>query len=146
MPSISEDMARESLFEDTTSLLRYLYADLTRISEVASEDIQLHSADRNLSSPPKPPIKGVRAVQAHENALVEATGGSLVMDVESISANEHFGTVLGTLRARRHGVADLAVPFCGVWRFDCGKAIEHWENAKNPADFESWLKNGECEQ
>ncbi|KAK3356536.1 hypothetical protein B0T25DRAFT_536934 [Lasiosphaeria hispida] len=140
MASPSKDRVRPS-FDDTTCLLRYLYADLTRISDVASKEIQLHPAGRNLSSPPKPPIKGVDAVQAHENALVKATGGSLVMDVESISANGHFGTVLGTLRARKHGAIDLAVPFCGVWRFDHGEAVEHWENAINPADLERWMRS-----
>ncbi len=86
-------------FPDTHALLRYLYADVSRISQVSADDIVLHPADRALTSPPKPPVRGIEAVQAHEEALIAATGGTLVMDVQTIAANEHFGTVLGTLRA-----------------------------------------------
>ncbi|KAK0614957.1 hypothetical protein B0T17DRAFT_540695 [Bombardia bombarda] len=126
-------------FESTNELLHYLYADLTRISLVSSPDIILHRADRALLSPPKPPIEGIHAVQAYEEALVEATGGTLAMDVESISSNECFGAVLGTLRATKRGQADLAIPFCGVWRFSNGKAVEHWENALDAAELGRWL-------
>ncbi|KAK3387932.1 hypothetical protein B0H63DRAFT_521947 [Podospora didyma] len=128
-------------FPSTTSLLRYLYADLTRISEVVSPSLLLHPADRALFTPPKPPLRGTSAVQAHENSLLAATEGTLVMDVESITANEHFGTVLGTLRASKTGRKDdLAVPFCGVWRFDdSGRAVEHWENAADPMAVAKWL-------
>ncbi len=58
------------------------------------------------------------------------------MDVESITANEHFGTVLGMLRAKvANSEESLAVPFCGVWRFQGGQAVEHWENASNVEEF-----------
>ncbi|KAK4209299.1 hypothetical protein QBC37DRAFT_294900 [Rhypophila decipiens] len=123
----------------TAALLEYLYQDLSRISEIASKDIVLHAADRDLSSPPKQPLKGIQSVQAHEDALIAATGGTLVMDVQSIEANQHFGAVLGVLRATKPGGQDLAVPFCGVWRFLDGKAVEHWENAADPMALEKWL-------
>lgn len=128
-------------FSDTTSLLQYLYADLTRISEIVSEDIILHPADRDLSSPPKASVEGVAAVQAHEEALLASTGGTLVMDVESITANDHFGTALGVLRAKKEGKEDLAIPFCGVWRFKNGKAVEHWENAADVKGFAEWVSS-----
>lgn len=147
-------------WENTTSLLRYLYADLRRISQVASPAIILHAADRSLSSPAKDPIRGIDAVQAHEERLVAATGGMLQIEVHSISANEHFGAVLGTLRTGRYGQQgegddheidqaigsvsagaeiSLAMPFCGLWRFVDGKAVEHWENAADPARLAHWL-------
>lgn len=157
------------------ALLKQLYQDLTRISEFPiSRDIILHPADRDLSTPPRQPLRGVEAVQAHEDALVTATGGTLVMDVSCISATEHFGTVLGILRASSSSPSssssrglitggggggdgggsagdgnrkdtttqkekDLAVPFCGVWRFQGGKLVEHWENAADPAELGRWL-------
>ena len=127
-------------FPDTASLLRYLYNDLSRISEVASRDILLHTADRDLSSPSKTPIRGVEAAQAHEDGLIAATGGTLVMDVESITANEHFGSVMGVLRATKPDQKDLAIPFCGVWRFENGWAVEHWENAVDPGRFAVWFQ------
>lgn len=136
-------------FESNKQLLRYLYADLTRISQIASADIILHPADRSVLSPSEP-VKGIEAVQAHEERLVAATGGTIQMEVEDITANAHFGTVLGTLHAcstgghgedAHHTVREerLAMPFCGLWRFVDGKAVEHWENAADPARLGEWL-------
>ncbi|KAK4157003.1 hypothetical protein C8A00DRAFT_12105 [Chaetomidium leptoderma] len=86
--------------------LTYLYQDLTRLSQIASPHIILHPADRNLSSSsptPRspPPLTGIAAAQQHEEQLLAATGGTLVMDVESITvgADGVFGCVLGVLRA-----------------------------------------------
>lgn len=63
------------------------------------------------------------------------------MDVENITANEHFGAVMGTLRARKEGKGEVAVPFCGLWRFEGGKAVEHWENAVDAGRLGEWLAN-----
>ncbi|KAI0450945.1 hypothetical protein F5B21DRAFT_507715 [Xylaria acuta] len=149
-------------FKDTKELLLYLYADLTRLSRVASPDIVLHPFQDPRPPPPPPhhhhPLNGIAAAQAHEEALVSATGGTLVMDVESVVANAHFGAVLGVLRARCSSDndddddddddddpsrrEDLAVPFCGLWRFDAlGRPVEHWENvAVDPQVVADWLK------
>ncbi|KAI0873244.1 hypothetical protein GGS24DRAFT_401254 [Hypoxylon argillaceum] len=122
-------------FKDTAELLRYLYADLSRLSQVASPDIILHRFND-----PSTPLQGIAAAQAHEEALIAATGGTLVMDIESIAANPHFGAVLGFLRGQSPGLDDLVVPFCGLWRFVDGKPIEHWENtAGNSQEIASWL-------
>ncbi|KAH9892974.1 hypothetical protein F4778DRAFT_784431 [Xylariomycetidae sp. FL2044] len=128
-------------FPDTSALLRYLYADLRRLRLLASPDIVLHRWDRPASGP----LRGVDAAQAHEESLYAATGGTLVMEVTHVSANEHYGSVLGLLRSRRRrgqggggggggdGGAEeteSVVPFCGVWRFaEDGKLVEHWEHA-----------------
>jgi ketosteroid isomerase-like protein len=106
-------------------VLRMIYADLPRIAEFAADGIVLHRADRTTANPGA--CRGVEAVRAHERALVELTNHTLVMDIEHITANDHFGAVLGVLRARhpRH----IAMPFCGLWRFANGRITEHWENA-----------------
>lgn len=136
-------------FASTEQLLRYLYEDLTRISQVVSADIILHRADRDLlQAGESEPVRGVDAVQAHQEALVAAARGTLRMEVESISANEHFGAVLGILHAcssasDHEGEVTgelLAMPFCGLWRFVDGVAVEHWENAADPARLREWLK------
>jgi hypothetical protein len=133
--------AQGRLFPDNQALLQHLYADVTRISQVSTNDIILHTADRDLSSPPRPPLRGKTAAQAHEDALVALTQGTLVMDVQTIVANEHFGTAMGILRARKEGRGDLAIPFCGVWRFEKGLAVEHWENAVDARALEAWLSS-----
>ncbi|MGW7696469.1 nuclear transport factor 2 family protein [Streptomyces asiaticus] len=78
--------------------------------------------------------RGIRAVRAHEQALLRMTEYTLVMDVEQITANDHFGTVLGVLRAERP--REISVPFCGLWRFVDGRIAEHWENTScGPAEL-----------
>ncbi|KAI0480759.1 hypothetical protein GGR56DRAFT_671844 [Xylariaceae sp. FL0804] len=162
------DKTRKLEFSSNAELLRYLYADLTRISQVSAPDIVLHRYASSSSGLLPRTLVGAAAAQAHEEALVAATGGTLRMDVESVSANAHFGAVLGVLRARRRRPGDgggdevgdgagpqdatgdgdgdaglrpdLALPFCGVWRFVDGRAVEHWENgAAPPEEVESWL-------
>jgi len=109
--------------------LRAIYADLTRIGEFAASDMVLHTAAREFCSDPAARrVVGKEACVAHERELIRQTGNTLVMDVQHIAANDHFGAVLGVLRAR-HGGATLAMPFCGLWRFREGLIVEHWENA-----------------
>ncbi|KAI1344123.1 hypothetical protein F5Y15DRAFT_410974 [Xylariaceae sp. FL0016] len=123
-------------FPTTAALLHYLYRDLTRLSDVASADLVLHPFAPANSQP----LVGIAAAQAHEEALVKATRATLVMDVESVTANDNFGVVMGTLRAKKDGLKDLAMPFCGVWRFEGGLAVEHWENGVgNPDEVAEWL-------
>src|SRR5512143_540243 len=92
-------------------ILRYIYADLTRLEAYASDDMVLYAAERTTG---EGRYVGMYAAVAKEHELIQLTDGTLVMDVEHIVANDHFGAVLGVLRARRNGRA-LAVPFCGLW-------------------------------
>ncbi|KAL2016450.1 hypothetical protein VTK56DRAFT_3501 [Thermocarpiscus australiensis] len=142
----------------TTALLHHLYQDVTRLRAVASPDLILHPADRALSAPPRPPLRGIEACQAHEEALVAAAGGTLAMCVSGVVANESFGCVLGTLKAgadcdghdgdgggdderKKKKRGKIEVAFCGVWRFDeLGRAVEHWENVSDPVALARWLK------
>ncbi len=105
--------------------LRAIYADLTRIEDYASDDVVLHPAERATG---EGDYIGKHAVVAKEHDLIRLTGGTLIMDVEHIVANDHFGAVLGVLRVHRNGRA-FGMPFCGLWRFRDGLIVEHWENA-----------------
>jgi ketosteroid isomerase-like protein len=109
--------------------LRAIYADLTRLGEYAADDMVLHTAEREICSDVAARrAVGKEAAVAKERELIRLTGGTLVMDVEQIVANDHFGAVFGVLRANCGG-ATLAMPFCGLWRFRDGLITEHWENA-----------------
>lgn len=127
-------------FASHADLLRWLYADLTRLERVAAPTLLLH----RFNDAGRPPLRGAAAAQAHEEGLVAATRGTLVMDVESVVANAHFGSVMGTLRAGGDGGGHppLAVPFCGLWRFDAqGRLAEHWENvAVETSVVERWFR------
>jgi ketosteroid isomerase-like protein len=105
--------------------LRAVYADLSRIGDHVSEDVVLHAADGRRYA-------GRSAVMARELDLVGRTTDTLVMDVEHIVANDHFGVVLGVLRAHRDGGKAVAMPFCGLWRFRDRVIVEHWENDYDP--------------
>ncbi|KAI0972814.1 hypothetical protein F4678DRAFT_52569 [Xylaria arbuscula] len=113
---------------DPKELLEYLYADLTRLSEVVSQDIILHPFDTRHVT-----LHGIAAVQAHEEALVAATNGTLRMDTETIVISGNFAVVPGTMRANKPGLEDLEVGFCGLWRFEDGVPVEHWEEVTGDA-------------
>jgi ketosteroid isomerase-like protein len=119
--------------------LRAVYADLARIGEHTSADVVLHAAERG---PADIRYVGRRAVVAKEEELIRLTGGTLVMDVDQIIANDHFGAVLGVLRAHRDGDT-VAEPFCGLWRFRDGLIVEHWENAYELAGLTRFLARGQ---
>jgi len=118
-------------------ILRTIYADLTRIAEYADDAILLHTADRDIPSRATR-VVGKEAVLAKELDLIRPTDNTLTMDVHDVIANDHFGVVLGVLRARLNGGA-RALPFCGLWRFRNGRIIEHWENAYDAAALDHFL-------
>lgn len=119
--------------------LRAIYADLKRLGEFAADDMVLHKADREFCRElAARRAVGKEAAVAHERELIRMTGGTLVMDVEHITVNDHFGAVFGVLRAQRGG-ATLAMPFCGLWRFRDGLITEHWENAYDVAAVGAFL-------
>ena len=149
-PSRRATAAAPPSFASHAELLRWLYVDLTRLEQVAAPTLLLHRYND-----PARPLRGAAAAQAHEEALVAATGGTLVMDVETVAATAHFGSVMGTLRAgggsgggqqqhpqQQRQRPPLAVPFCGLWRFDAqGRPAEHWENvAVEPSVVERWFR------
>jgi len=119
--------------------LRAVYADLARIGEYTSDDVVLHAAERG---PADIRHVGRQAVAAKEEELIRLTGDTLVMEVEEITANDHFGAVLGVLRAHRDGDT-IAVPFCGLWRFRDGLIVEHWENAYELTGLTRFLAHGQ---
>ncbi len=128
--------------------LVHLYQDVTRLTEISSPSFILHRAfPRNA-----PPLHGIAAAQAHEEAFVRATNGTLVMKVDkiTISTDGVFGCVFGVIEAGYGGREEqgetttgkegIRMPFCGLWKFDeDGMAVEHWENAAEPEKFGRWL-------
>jgi hypothetical protein len=113
--------------------LQAIYADLSRIGEHIDDDVVLHAAERDIPGM-KQRYVGRDEVIAKELSLIRLTENTLIMDVENIQATEYFGAVTGLLRAHLHG-RDVAMPFCGLWRFREGRVIEHWENAYDASAF-----------
>lgn len=119
------------------AVLRTIYQDLRRIADFSHESVVLHPAERSIR-PDALAVVGKQAVLAKELELIRMTEGSLIMDVTQIVANEFFGAVLGILRAAKAG-RELAIPFCGLWRFRDGLVVEHWENAYDASAMGSFL-------
>lgn len=115
-------------------ILRAIYADLRLLTKFASEDIVLHAAGpRDVMPAGSRGIMtgdyiGKRAVLARATELFRRSGGSPVMTLDEVVANDYFGAVLGRLAANRHG-DQFEGEFCGLWRFQDGRIVEHWENA-----------------
>jgi hypothetical protein len=126
----------EPTLHSNTRILREIYADLTRLADHAAEDIVLHRADRATGEAPT--CQGRHAVRAHERGLIDATRGTLTMAVQQVVADDHFGAVLGVLRAS--APRPIEMPFCGLWRFAGDEIVEHWENAYDPAALGALLQ------
>ncbi|NUU34584.1 nuclear transport factor 2 family protein [Pseudomonas sp. C2B4] len=119
-----------SINHPNVKILRAIYKDLSCIDIYVDDDVVLHTADREIPGHVAK-IIGKNAVLAKELELIELTQNTLVMDVQSIIANDHFGAVLGVLRMFIKG-SHHEMPFCGLWRFRNGRIVEHWENAYDP--------------
>lgn len=105
--------------------LRAIYADFGLLEKFASDDIVLHAAgSRDIMTGD---YVGKQAVLAKEIELFVRSGGTLGIVVDHIVANDHFGVMIGRFTANRNGK-----PFdgevCGLWRFQDGLVVEHWEN------------------
>lgn len=114
------------------TVLAAIYADLSSIGDYLADDAVLHPAE-----PGSPTVVGRDSIIAHEKALIRATEGMLVMQVQNIATNAHFGTVLGTLIAAQTDANGkrkkmVTMPFCGLWRFRDGLIVEHWEHDYDP--------------
>jgi ketosteroid isomerase-like protein len=106
-------------------ILRVIYEDFSLLAEYASEDIVLHAeGSRDIMTGD---YFGKAAVLAKEMELYRRSGGSLEMKADHIVANDHFGVVLGRLAANRNGDR-FEGEICGLWRFQDGVIVEHWEN------------------
>lgn len=129
-----------SIPHPNVAMLTAVYADLRCIERYADDDIVLHAAQRDVD-PANATIRGKAAVVAKTHALLNQSGNTLDMRVESIVANDFFGAVLGSIHARRDGQT-IGMPFCGVWRFHDSRIVEHWENAYDVAGFDAFLRGG----
>lgn len=126
-----------STLHPNIATLRSIYEDLRRIERHADEDMVLHLAQRHGSDPGC--IYGKAAVVEKMHALIRQSGRTLTMSVDSIVANDYFGAVLGSIRARR-GDGHIGMPFCGLWRFHDGRVLEHWENSYDIAELDAFMR------
>ncbi|HVI56341.1 MAG TPA: nuclear transport factor 2 family protein [Luteibacter sp.] len=122
------------------AMLADVYDDLRQIDRYADDDIVLHLAQRSGSAGPTlAPLRGKAAVLKQMHALLRDSADTLTMQVESIVANDYFGAVLGSIRARRDD-SEIAMPFCGLWRFRDGRILEHWENAYDIEALDAFMQ------
>nr|WP_240929694.1 nuclear transport factor 2 family protein [Streptomyces coryli] len=110
--------------------IRAVYRDLTRIAEYAADDVVYHVAARDTPEG-APDLHGKHAVTAVERWLADKTGGTLRAEVESVVANDHWGTIIGTFHFTIRG-EEHAERFCGLWKFRDGLITHHWQNAYDP--------------
>jgi hypothetical protein len=113
------------------AIIRRLYTDLRTIGDVAHKGIALHPGSSGLLDVGT--LYGVEAVTDHMKALYRLSHGTLRIDLDAVIANDCFTTAVGTLEITAPD--PKTVPFCGVWRFEDGLIVEHWEHDWNPHDL-----------
>ncbi|APG06667.1 hypothetical protein BJI69_20170 [Luteibacter rhizovicinus DSM 16549] len=128
-----------STLHPNIATLRSIYDDLRRIERHADEDMVLHTAQRRTAGE-SGIVYGKKAVVERMNALILKSEQTLEMSVDIIVANDYFGAVLGSIRARC-GDREIDMPFCGLWRFDDGSILEHWENAYDIEELDAFMDN-----
>jgi predicted SnoaL-like aldol condensation-catalyzing enzyme len=133
-----KEAPRMSSLHPNIATLRSIYEDLRRIERHADEDMVLHTAQRHVGADPGR-LHGKAAVVEKIHALIRESGRTLHMRVDSVVANDYFGVVLGSIRARR-GESEIGMPFCGLWRFRDGRVVEHWENAYDIAALDAFMR------
>jgi hypothetical protein len=120
-------------------LLRAVYADFSLLEQFARDDIVLHAGGRHgiLAGD----YVGKKAVLAKEAELYRRSGASLAMVADHVVANDHFGAVLGRFSANRGGER-FEGEICGLWRFEDGLIVEHWENCADWPAAERFFVDG----
>jgi hypothetical protein len=117
-------------------LLRAIYADFSLLDKYASDDIVLHAGGtRGIMAGD---YVGKQAVLAKEAELYRRSGASLAVVADHIVANDHFGALLGRFTANRDGER-FESEICGLWRFEDGLVVEHWENCADWAAAERFF-------
>lgn len=119
--------------------LRAVYADFGLLETYAAEDMVLHAGgSRGIMAGD---YVGRKAVLAKEMELYRRSGGTLVITLDHVVANDHFGAALGRFGAHRDGTR-FEGEVCGLWRFADGLIVEHWENCADWPAAERFFVDG----
>ena len=121
-------------------LLRRGYAafstgDMATVFGLFADDMLWHNGGSNQLTGD---VRGHEAIMGFFGKLMEATGGTLRLEVHDVLANDTHGTVLVTAHADRDG-QPMAVREVNVWHIADGKATEFWSFAEDTAEYDKMI-------
>lgn len=119
-------------------LLRRAYGNLDLLANACADDVVVHS--NGTVGIASGDWVGKEAMMSRVTELWRRSGETLNLPVEEVMANDYFGVVLARFTAHRPDGRHLDMPICGVWRFENGTIVEHWENCHDWSGFEKFFE------
>ena len=118
----------------TVELLRRIYADIGALGANLHPEFKVHAPGQNLIAGE---FAGLDGLMAHLSKMQELTNSSLKLQPVSFLADDGWGMVVSQLSAERNDKRLDAQGF-GVWRFQDGKIIDHWEAVSDQAHWDDF--------
>lgn len=118
----------------TIELLKKIYADFEAVPPNLHSEFKLHSPGQ---SPVAGEFDGLDGLIAHLSYMQELSGNTMRLEPQSFLADEKWGMVVSRITAERNG-RQLDMPGFGLWRFQDGKLIDHWESVSNQARWDDF--------
>jgi ketosteroid isomerase-like protein len=109
--------------------------DMETVFSLLADDMLWHNGGSNQLTGD---VRGHEAIMGFFGKLIEATGGTLQLEVHDVLANDTHGTVLVTAHADRDG-QPMAVRQVNVWHLADGKATEFWSFAEDTAAYDRMI-------
>ena len=115
---------------NNVELLKAIYANPELVFEHLHPDFTLHAPGNNLIAGT---FRGAEGIKDHFADMDRLSTGSFNHDVqEAFLADENFGMVVHRMEGERNGVQLKMFGF-GLWRFQDGLIIDHWESVADQA-------------
>lgn len=115
-------------------LLRKIYTDFEVMLANLHPDFTLYSPGR---SPVAGEFQGRDGFVEHISQMRELSNNSMDLNAHTFLANEDWGIGISHIAGERNG-KKMDLEGFGVWRFQDGKLIEHWEFQSNPAQWDDF--------
>ena len=119
---------------NTVELLKQIYSDPNALPGHLHPEFKLHAPGQNRVAGE---FAGLDGLMTHLGAMQDLSGGTMKLDAHTFLADETWGMVISHVTAERDGKKLDAQGF-GVWRFQDGKLIDHWENTSDQAHWDDF--------
>ena len=120
---------------DMVQLLKKIYANPETVFASLHPEFTLYSPGQSLVAGK---FLGAEGMKGHLGQMQALSNNTLRMELQNtFLANEAWGIVVSRITAQRDGKLLDTWGF-GIWRFEDGKLIAHWEGVGDQAHWDSF--------